>query len=569
MIGSRTLATLTSASYRRWVLTVTLLMIADAALAQRIPGTIRPGQIDRQFEGRKTPQAVEPSSSGRREMPVPAAPEGSDQILLFVKDIVLDGVSAYKPETLRKLYLDKLSSELSLAAIYDIANRVTQHYRNDGYFISQVLVPQQDVEDGIVKLLVLEGYIDKIDVRGDLAANSSYVQRLLKKVTQEKPVHIHTIERYMLLVNDLEGIYAQSTLVPGDMPGSSTLLVDISSSPFSSLVGVDNRGSEFLGPVRGRLELDFNTLFGTYSSLGAFISSTGANDELHFGSLAFQSRVGNDGMQLLASASVVRSEPEQGVQLRGLETDSESAEIILSYPLLRTRSQNLALRGQFSYYDGDVNLLGLALSEDRVRALRLGVTWDIFDEYRGVNIIDATLSHGLDVLNASDPEEVAVSRADAKADFTKINVYMARLQSITGSVSLLAALDAQYAFDPVYSSEGYGYGGELFGRGYDPSELFGDSGAGFKLEFRYLLNGMGWLTRVEPYAFWDIGYARNKTEVFGQDRSESAASAGAGVRLNLGESVTGYFEFAKPLTREVFAEANRDARFFGAISYSF
>ena len=121
----------------------------------------------------------------------------------------------------------------------------------------------------------------------------------------------------------------------------------------------------------------------------------------------------------------------------------------------------------------------------------------------------------------------------------------------------------------MLNSEGYGYGGELFGRGYDPSELFGDSGAGFKLEFRYLFGSSGLITRAEPYAFWDIGYIRNKEDVFGQDRSESAASAGGGLRITLGKSRPGYVKVAKPLTREVFAEGNKDARVFGAISYSF
>ena len=125
------------------------------------------------------------------------------------------------------------------------------------------------------------------------------------------------------------------------------------------------------------------------------------------------------------------------------------------------------------------------------------------------------------------------------------------------------------AFDPVLNSEGYGYGGELFGRGYDPSELFADSGVGLKLELRYLFTGAGILSSTEPYAFYDIGYVRNKDEVVGVERSDSAASAGAGLRFDFGQSISGYIEVAKPLTREVLAEGNKDARAFDAITYSF
>ncbi|MEP4486888.1 MAG: POTRA domain-containing protein [Halioglobus sp.] len=551
-----------------FLVVTSLLIFAQATYAQRIPGTIRPGQIERQFEGRKSPQAVEPAQKGRKEMPLPQTPAGADEIRLFVKDIQLDGATVYATGDLRHLYQEQLGKELTLADIYAIANSVTRKYRGDGYVISQVMVPEQDVEGGVVRLQVLEGFIDKVDVRGELVDGSDYVQRLLDHITQEKPVHIQTVERYMLLVNDIDGIYAQSTLVPGDQLGSSTLVVDVSRDTFDALVGIDNRGSDFLGPVRGRLEMDFNTLFSSYSSLGAFVSSTG-NDELNFGSLTFQSRLGDNGMRLMANGSIVRSEPDQGVQLRGLENNSESGLIALSYPLVRTRSHNVTLNGQFSYYDGDVDLLGIKIGEDRVRSLRLGLTWDLFDQYGGVNIVDASLSQGLDILDASDPDDDIVSRLDADVEFTKANLYAARLQSVTTNFTVLAALDGQYAFDTLLSSEGYGYGGELFGRGYDPSELFGDSGAGFKLELRYLLNSGGWISKAEPYTFWDIGYVRNKTQVFGQDRSESAASAGGGMRLNLGNSIAGYVEIAKPLTREVLAEGNKDARIYGAVSYRF
>ncbi|TXS96606.1 ShlB/FhaC/HecB family hemolysin secretion/activation protein [Parahaliea maris] len=546
----------------------TIMLFSLPAAAQRIPGTVLPGQLQKQFEGRKKPQADTPSGSTRREMPLPVVPEGMEDISIEVNDIHLTGVTAYAMDDLRPLFTDRLGGPMSLADLYLIAEAITRRYRSDGYVLSQVLVPEQDVAGGVVQLQVVEGYIDQVVIRGDAPKNSEVIAGYLEQLKQERPVHIASIERYMLLVNDLDGIYAQSTLVPGEGFGSASLVVDVIRTAFDGLAGVDNRGSEYLGPTRGRLEFNANTLFDTHVSGGIFISSTG-NDELNFVSARLESPLGDNGLRLLASGYVVRSEPDQGVQLRGLETDSESAVMGLSYPLWRSRAQNLTFNGQFSYYDGEVQIQGLTLSEDRVRALRLGLTWDLYDSLGGVNIVDATVSHGLDVLNATDPDSDFVSRPQAELDFTKLNLYAARLQSLSPALSLLVALDGQVAFDNVLNSEGYGFGGELFGRGYDPSELYGDSGAGLKLELRYLHQGGGLVRKAEPYVFYDIGYVRNKTEVVNSERSESAAAAGGGLRIDLGSSVTGYIEIAKPLTRDVFAEGNRDARVFGAVSFSF
>jgi hemolysin activation/secretion protein len=544
------------------------MWFSAGASAQRLPGTILPGQIGQQFQTERQPQAVEPTTGARRELPLPEAPEGAEKITAVIDSVNFDGATVFTQEELESMHDVALGREVSLADLYRIAAQVTAEYRRAGYVISRVVIPEQEVENATVRMTVLEGFIDRVQVRGDVAGNSQRVQQMLDRITDEKPVSIDTIERYMLLVNDLPGVYAGSTLIPGGQLGSSTLVVDVTRTSTDLLLGIDNRGSEFLGPVRGRVELNFNNLFGTYTNAGLFVSTTGSNDELHFASLSLGTRLGASGLQLFGNASVVRSEPEQGVQLRGLETDSETAVVGLRYPLYRTRSQNFSLNSSFTYYDGGVTVGDIELNEDRVRTLRVGATWDLFDSLGGVNIFDLTYSFGLDIFNATNPSEDNVSRRNAELNFRKFNLYAARLQSLGPGWSLLLALNGQYALDGVLNPEGFGYGGELFGRGYDPSELFADSGAGLKTELRYLADFGRGMT-AEPYAFWDIGYVEDKEPVFGETFSASAASAGAGVRLSLGKSLSGYIEVAKPLTREVFAEGNKDARFYGGISYSF
>src|SRR5262249_10428389 len=108
-----------------------------------------------------------------------------------------------------------------------------------------------------------------------------------------------------------------------------------------------------------------------------------------------------------------------------------------------------------------------------------------------------------------------------------------------------------------------------YGRAYDASEIVGDSGAAGKFELRFTeesASGFGFTA----YAFYEGGKVWRRLDASETDtpKDESATSAGGGVRITLGSHVSGYIEGAVPLDRDVAAEGNRDARFFGGIKVS-
>ena len=124
-------------------------------------------------------------------------------------------------------------------------------------------------------------------------------------------------------------------------------------------------------------------------------------------------------------------------------------------------------------------------TKDNIRAVRIGATYDKADHWMGTNLLDIEVSQGISGLGSSKNGDPMLSRPSGKVDFTKAAIYAARLQTITSHISLLVAGNAQYAFTDLLSSELFSFGGEQFGRGYDPSELVGDTGAAGKAELRY------------------------------------------------------------------------------------
>ncbi len=542
------------------------LIFSVPAFAQ-VPARLQPGQIERQFQTPPEPRA----QPGRMQLPEPSQkpPANAVDIRFRLAQVVVDGATVYPESALRSYYEEMLDKDVSLADVYAIASAMTARYRNDGYILSQVLVPAQAVENGQIRLQAVEGYIAQVVVEGEDKPRRELVAAYAAKIREARPLTAAALERYLLLMNDLPGAFARATLVPSKTEqGASDLMVQFSQNRVSGGLSVDNLGSKSMGQVRWSADLDLNSVLGLHERTGIRAVST-FDRELDYLSVAHDEQIGSEGGKLGLLLSFVRSRPtiESFIPL-DLVTDSNSGAVAYSYPVIRSRSENLYLRGALSAYNGTTGLFNVTDTEDRIRALRFGLSYDLADSYSGINIVDLELGQGLRGLGASQAGDPDLSRANGKPDFTKMSVYAARLQSLAQKWSLLTAVNAQYSWSDLLAPELFSFGGEQFGRGYDPSELVGDSGAAMKLELRYtnsLQNGFGYT----GYGFYDVGFVRQRTSPPGLSTTQSGASAGLGLRYSFGRYLSGFIEVAKPLTRVVAAEGNRDPRGYAGLSLRF
>jgi hemolysin activation/secretion protein len=539
------------------------------AAAAELPGTVQPGQIERQFQPEPKMRADRPSPIVVPEADQPM-PANAKEIRFRLTRLDIEGATVYSQEDLRADHANRIGTEISLADIYQIASALTARYRNDGYILSQVVVPAQTVEDGVVRLRAVEGYIAAVTLEGVDGDRRKLVQRYADKILQSRPLKNSVLERYLLLMNDLPGAFARANIRSSQtIAGASEMTVQFTQRPLQGGLSADNRGGELLGPWRLSGDIALNSVLGLQESTTIRVVSSG-NEKMNFGSVSHEQRIGTEGGRLNLAFSTVKSKPkEQYFIPLNLETSSQTASLTYGHPLLRSRSQNLSLRAGVSVHEGKTEIFKVEDTKDSLRVLRVGGTYDLADTWYGVNLLDVELSQGILGLGASSNNDPFLSRPNGRVDFTKVSAYAARLQNLLPNLSLLAAVNAQYAFTDLLSSELFSFGGEQFGRGYDPSELVGDSGIAFKLELRYGRTLAGPLPfSYTAYAFYDVGIVYQRS-AGGLDDSDSAASAGMGLRMGFGPYVSCYAEMAKPLTRDVGAEGNRDLRGYGGISIRF
>jgi hemolysin activation/secretion protein len=187
---------------------------------------------------------------------------------------------------------------------------------------------------------------------------------------------------------------------------------------------------------------------------------------------------------------------------------------------------------------------------DRLRGVRVRLEGDFADKTLAINQFGVTVSQGLSGFGGTTNDNPLASRLGGRVDFTKAEFLASRLQPLAPNLSAFVAGYAQYTNDPLLVPEQCSFGGRVFGRAYDPSELLGDRCWMVVGELRLDLpafaanstdstknQGAIGPPAVQLYGFTDKGklYRIAVASVGTAAATFTGASAGGGIRLRFQE----------------------------------
>jgi hemolysin activation/secretion protein len=487
------------------------------------------------------------------ELSIPAQPRAPDrravdELSFRVERIVVEGATIYSEANLAALTAPLIGRTVGLSAIAAVAEAIENRYRADGYVLSRAFVPPQRVGDGVFRIQVVEGYLAELVFEGGSEASRERIRAYLRRAVEGRPANVAAIERGLLLAGDLAGVSAAGTLTPGALPGSSNLAVRIVERPMQFGFSTTNRASKFQGPVTTTGDVTYNGLLGFNELIavsGTTVPSPLNSKELRQGALRYTQPFGDDGMTLGFDSTYSRGWP--GRTLRELQVRTSSLRFgpRVAYPILRSRRENLLVDGSAYFSRSESVVRGDPLTEDRYTAFDVRTTYSQVGFLQGATVVSVGFTRGLTAWGNENSGDIARSRTGAQTNFTKLSGEIRRIQLIGAGFAAQWTGAGQVSRDRLYAGEEFSLGGSRFGRGYEPSELTGTSGAGSSIELRYGdAAADGW----QPYAFHDIGFA-SRARGGGAERAQSLASAGIGVRFAPTDWLTGALEFARPLTR--------------------
>ena len=505
-------------------------------------------ETERRFEVQDSTQGP----NGRRGVNVPGVSRGETPAdptpIVVLRNVSLTGAHAIPPARLADAWQPFIGRKVSQADLVRIATDIGEAYRRAGFHLSRAIVPPQDIAGGTVRFQVIEGAICELELKGDGAGRFG-VRALLDPVLAEQPSRLMTLERQLMLVNGRPGVRIADTQLEeiGTASGRFRLVVSVKTWHVYAFAGLDNLGSSAVGPWQGYATAAYNSMVTPGDTLALNLSTTpGDPRQLRFARLSYDIPVGIDGLRIGASGLYSEVWPGDWRRLIADNTKTAAFELRASIIPLQSQKQTLTLTLSAGYTDVAERDFWGPIYRDAIRTVSLNGDYRLQDNFGGTNYLTVNWRQGLDVLGASGNNDPWVSVWGAAPNFSALNYWFTRYQTINDAWSIRLASAGQLASGPLYLSQQFYLGGIAFGRGYGAAEISGDNGIAGSLELRFdhKLN-YRYFTGFQIYSFVDSGLVWWD----GVRPSDGTAltSAGGGIRLFLGDDLRADLGVAVPL----------------------
>ena len=264
---------------------------AVAALAACLMAGLRAeaaAQVIPETRGRPSPQLppVQPSPSPPSSLTVPLPPQPSEGAPLaqgprfVLRDVTIAGNTVLDQAAIRGVVEPYLGKPVTTADLEEIRRQLTLLYIDRGYINSGVVIPDQNVVNGVVAFRVVEGRVSDIEVTGTDHFDPEYFTSRLAHGT-ESPFNVENLAReQQILLQDPLVKRLNLELLPGLEPGEARLHADVlEGSRYSLNAQIADDQSPTVGAVRGQLQGSFANILGFGDILSAqYGRSQGLND---------------------------------------------------------------------------------------------------------------------------------------------------------------------------------------------------------------------------------------------------------------------------------------------------
>ena len=522
------------------IVTSILLSVAAPALSQ-VPPVANPNLVgEASRNGNRIPQPLPLPSPLPPKAPVltpptnppPTTPDSN--IDIPVTRVEVTGSTVFKPEELAKLTQSVEGKSVKLKDLQAVADRITALYLDRGYITSRAVLAEQSIANGLVKIQVLEGSLESLEITGLKRLNKNYVESRMK-LGIKTPLNKNQLEdQLQLLKSDALLESVEASLRPGTGVGQSILSLRVKESkPIAGNVSIDNYSSPSVGSERFGGSLTYRNVTGLGDELSASYNRSfpGGSNALDFSyRVPINAMNGTIQLRVAPSNSKVIEQPFDSLDIF---STTELYEISYRQPLLRTPREEFALSLAFAVQNGRTTISGQPLNtlssgtdidgRGRTRILKFGQDY-LKRDTQGAWAVRSQFSLGLNAFDASNGPE-------PNGQFLSWLGQVQRVQRLGKNQLLIAQGDVQLASDPLLPSQQFVLGGGQSLRGYRQNLRAGDNGLRLSLENRIALqrNPQGNPTfQLAP--FLDAGWVWNQaSNPLTLTRETFLASAGIGM----------------------------------------
>ncbi|NEQ54355.1 MAG: ShlB/FhaC/HecB family hemolysin secretion/activation protein [Leptolyngbya sp. SIO3F4] len=428
-------------------------------------------------EPEPTPEPVLPENPEIPSESVAPAPETGPTVA--VQGFEVSGSTVFDKSDFEAVLDSFVGQSLGIEQLRQAADSITQLYLNEGYITSRAVLPNQPITDGIVKLQIIEGSLEEIQIE-DAERLADYVRSRINLGAQTPLNQFDLEDQLRLLRADPLIDNIEASLRAGTGLGQSILVVRIiEADSFEAHLTLDTDSPVSVGVVRMGANATYRNPFGIGDQIRAAVyrATTGGS---HLYELSYTAPI--NAMNGTISARFLPSEFEiispQDLASFDIEGDAQVYELTYRQPLVRNPREEFALSLGFRHRDGETRIASTDFSSNSASVIQFGQDY-LRRDVQGAWALRSQFGFGVDWLDATNAPS-----PQADSQFVSWLGQVQRAQILNQDHLLILQGDIQLATDTLLGSEQFVIGGRQSVRGYSQNARFGDNGIRLSVEDR-------------------------------------------------------------------------------------
>lgn len=475
--------------------------------------------------------------------PTRADERPSDTPAFDIWEYQIEGNSVLLPATIEQAVQERLGPGRSMKDVEAARDALEAAYQKAGYLTVLVDIPEQRIDEGVVRLSVIEGRVGHLYVSGSKYHDQGFIRERVAQLAPGTVPDFNQVQQQLGQLNRGEDRRVQPVLKPGRLPGTVDVDLQVDDKlPLSGNVELNNNHARDTDDLRLAATLRYDNLFQLEHSVSLTLLTAPTHSD--------QSRVAvlNYGIPLDDGGSF-------GASITWSDSDLET----LGSTQVLSSGTTFGLRRHFSYtHAGGSALFSLGADYKNLKEkadlstplrylpfqLAYADQWAAGTTQVQLNLgvtaaVGALLHRSITCPSQVDPglktEQFACKRFGASPSFGAFHADGHWQDELPGWGQWRARLAGQVASGPLVSAEQFAVGGADTVRGYLDSEATGDHAWLASLEWRgpnlAPADTLGWRSAV-PLLFADAATVYTLQALPGQPGAVHLIGTGLGLRLS-------------------------------------
>lgn len=458
----------------------------SGAYLNRILDNLQKTRLERELK-----KEVEKPAEEEKPVTAPSVEPKMPETRVTLKAVEFSKSSVLTPEKLKEMAAGYINREIGIAELKKFIGDINAWYRSHGYITAIAALPPQEIRDGTLKVLLVEGMIGSVMIEGNANTRSGYIRNRIG-IPQDELLDIRTLDHDLMQFNGTNDIKARIKLQAGKKPGTTDccILVYEPQDKTGSLF-IDTAGNKSTGETRVGLTVADASVSGNRDALS--VTSLMSNSS-KAAMLGYNFPIGRRGSRISFYHSFNNLLIDNaGLEIRG---NSRSSGISFTHPLRISARFKTELIFDASRQNSENRVFGLTFVDDAENRFSIGPSflrlapgaalyWRptvVFCDYKGLG----------------DDKKLHKYQLDAMWQ-----------KAVSGNRMLNCRLVAQKASDEfIPSADQFFLGGIYSVRGYDESVIGGDGGVNLKLDYLFPIKGF---KTTKMFTFYDWGRIYGKS----------------------------------------------------------